>query len=120
MFLDGTKITEVYLCTERVDFRKGINGLSQFTSDTLQENPLSGHVFVFTNRRRDKIKILYWERNGFCLWQKRLERSKYSWPRHLSRGNKIILTREQLQWLLEGFNLKYWKPHPVLHYEKIS
>ena len=57
----------VYLSREAVDFRKGINGLSILVEDTLSLDPFSEHLFVFCNRRRNRVKILYWERNGFCL-----------------------------------------------------
>lgn len=57
--------------------RKSFNGLAQIITDIFEDNPLSGHMFVFLNKRQDKIKILYWDRNGFCLWQKRLEEGKF-------------------------------------------
>jgi len=58
----------VYLCRESIDFRKGINGLAVLVEEVLQQDPFSEQLFVFCNRTRDKVKILYWERNGFCLW----------------------------------------------------
>ncbi len=67
----------VYLCREPVDFRKGINGLAILVEGTLSMDPFSAQLFVFCNRRRDRIKILYWEYSGFCLWQKRLERARF-------------------------------------------
>ena len=63
--------------------RKGINGLAVLVEEALHHDPFSEQLFVFCNRTRDKIKILYWERNGFCLWQKRLERARFKWPRRL-------------------------------------
>ncbi|EKD27694.1 MAG: IS66 Orf2 family protein [uncultured bacterium] len=119
MFNSIEQGTEIYLCKDAIDFRKGINGLSESVELYLKHNPLSGNFFVFINRSRDKIKILYWDRNGFCLWQKRLEKGKYHWPKHLSVTQEIFLTVEQLKWLLEGYNLKYWKPHPELKYKKV-
>ena len=71
----------VYLCRVIVDFRKGINGLAILVEAALQLDPFSEQLFVFCNRKRDKVKILYWERNGFCLWQKRLKRARFKWPR---------------------------------------
>ena len=65
---------EVWLCVEPVDFRKQIPGLAALVQDTLAMDPFSTHLFVFTNRRRTQCRILYWERCGFVLWQKRLER----------------------------------------------
>jgi len=67
----------VHLATEPVDMRKSINGLSVLVADHLELSPLSGSLFVFYNKARDKIKILYWDRNGFCLWYKRLEKHRF-------------------------------------------
>ena len=68
---------EVYLCCDIVDMRKSINGLSAIVEQELEVSPFSTHLFVFCNRRRDKIKILYWERSGFVLWYKRLEKQRF-------------------------------------------
>ena len=67
----------VWLCRDAVDFRKGINGLSILVEEQLVRDPFSGQLFVFVNHKRDKIKILYWECAGFCMWQKRLERERF-------------------------------------------
>ena len=67
----------VWLCRDAVDFRKGINGLSILVEEQLVRDPFCGQLFVFVNRKRDKIKILYWECAGFCMWQKRLERERF-------------------------------------------
>jgi transposase len=119
MFRLSSKITEVFLCKERVDFRKGIDGLGVIIQSTLKENPLSGSLFLFVNRRKDKVKCLYWEKNGFCLWQKRLEKSRFFWPAHLSSNAKITLTGQQVMYLLDGFDLRFWKPHPALFFKTI-
>lgn len=75
MFLSSA--TKIYLAKNHVDMRKSFNGLAQIIADVFEDNPLSGHMFVFLNKRQDKVKILYWDRNGFCLWQKRLEEGKF-------------------------------------------
>jgi transposase len=72
--------TRVYLVLGNTDMRKAINGLSILVESHLQLDPFSGHLFVFCNRRRNILKILYWDRNGFCLWQKRLEKHDFKWP----------------------------------------
>ena len=108
----------VYLCREPVDMRKSINGLSMMVEAVLAHNPFSGHWFVFTNRRRDKLKLLYWSRNGFCLWYKRLEKQRFKWPTHLS-GEPITLTQDELRWLLDGYDLAQLKTHQRLHYESV-
>ena len=71
---------EVFLCREAVDLRKSINGLSILVEEALGLDPFAPQLFVFCNRKRDKVKILYWERTGFVLWYKRLERDRFVWP----------------------------------------
>ena len=97
----SNELPTVYLCRDIVDFRKGINGLAILVEETLGRDPFSEHLFVFFNRKRDKVKILYWERSGFCLWQKRLERARFKWPRR-DENEVITLTGQQLNWLLDG------------------
>ena len=78
MMRPSNELPAVYLCRDVVDFRKGINGLAVLVEEALQHDPFSEQLFVFCNRKRDKIKMLYWERSGFCLWQKRLERARFN------------------------------------------
>ena len=111
-------LTDVYLCLQPVDFRKVINGLSQLVAAELEEDPFSSRLFVFRNRGRDKVKILYWERNGFCLWQKRLEKDRFIWPKADS-GHSAVITGQQLNWLLDGYDLHAMKGHKILHYSSI-
>ena len=68
---------KVYVSTDVADMRKSIDDLSMLVQEVLKKDPFSGHLFVFCNKRGDKIKILYWDRNGFCLWYKRLERGVF-------------------------------------------
>jgi len=108
----------VYLCRGVVDFRKGINGLAVLVEGMLHLDPFSEQLFVFCNRKRDKVKILYWERNGFCLWQKRLERARFKWPRKVET-DVITLTGQQLNWLLDGYDVMRLQPHKRLHYRSV-
>ena len=110
--------TTVYLCVEHVDFRKSINGLSIMVEEVFELNPFDPAMFVFTNRQRDKIKILYWEKNGFCLWYKRLEKERFKWPKEPS-SEPLILSGEQLNWLLDGFDIFSQKPHQELHFKSV-
>ena len=71
---------KVYLAIGNTDMRKAINGLSILVESNMDLDPFSGHLFVFCNRGRNILKILYWDRNGFCLWQKRLEKDRFRWP----------------------------------------
>ncbi len=70
----------VYLCLTACDMRKGFDGLHQLVRDYLQLDAFAGHLFVFTSRRRDRLKILYWDRDGFAVWSKRLEEGTYAIP----------------------------------------
>ena len=120
MMRPSEHLPEVYLCRAAIDFRKGLSALSQFVEAELGQNPFSERLFVFINRRRDAIKILYWERNGFCLWQKRLEEERFHWPHHLGEAQHWTLTGQQLNWLLDGYDLKRLRPHRRLNYATLS
>ena len=77
MMRPSNDLPAVYLCRDIVDFRKGINGLSILVEETLQRDPFSEQLFVFCNRRRDRVKILTFQKGGFVLWYKRLERGRF-------------------------------------------
>lgn len=91
-----------YVCTEAVDMRKSIDGLSQMVASAMGMNPLSGQVFVFIGRRRDRAKLLVWDRHGFWVLYKRLERGRFSDPARLGGGG--IAMSELVAWL-EGIDL---------------
>lgn len=74
---------------------------------------MSESLFVFCCRARNKLKIVYWDNNGYCLWYKRLEHSKFHWPKHLD-DEVIHFSTEQLDWLLRGLNIKHLTPHLTL------
>ena len=94
----------VYLATGVTNMRKSIDPLAIVVADRLAQDPLSGHLFAFCNRRRDTIKILYWDRNGFCLWHKRLERDKFHWPGSETAARQIDV--RALRWLLDGLSME--------------
>ncbi len=79
-------------------------------------NTFSKELYVFTNRRRNLLKMLFWEDNGFCLYYKRLEQHRFHWPLHME-SSVITLTGQQLNWLLDGYNLKLLTPHEKLEYK---
>ncbi len=110
---------EVYLCREVVDMRKSINGLSAWVEQELGLDPFGPQLFVFCNRKRDKIKILYWELSGFVLWYKRLEKQKFPWPRR-DREGVVQMTGRELNWLLDGIDLFRVRPHEDLSYERVA
>jgi transposase len=98
-----------------VDFRKSINGLLLLVQAAMALSPFAPGLFVFGNGGRDKIKILYWDNNGFCLWYKRLERDKFQWPR---QGDAVLaLSAEQFAWLLRGLDISKLTPHGAQHFE---
>jgi transposase len=108
---------KVYLGLGATDMRKSIDTLSILVSQHLQQDPFSGHLFVFCNRRRNILKILYWDRNGFCLWHKRLEKDRFRWP-EAEREVKEISSRE-LRWLIEGLEIDQSQAHANLDYDSV-
>jgi transposase len=107
--------TSIWLYPDIVDFRKQIDGLVLLVADHMQKNPTSGQLFLFRNRSSNKIKILWWDRNGFWLFYKRLERGRFKFP--MLHAVTMELTRDQLAWLLSGLNCL---SHPLLSEVKAS
>ena len=102
----------VWLYRTPVDFRKQIDGLVLLVADTLQKNPTSGQLFVFRNRHADKIKMLYWEGDGFWLLYKRYEKSRFKFPPIVDEA--IELSMPELQWLLSGIDFTRHTPPETL------
>ena len=92
----------IWLVAGVTDMRKGFDGLAAQVHTTVREDPFSGHLFVFRGRRGDRVKVLWWEGDGLCLFAKRLERGKFIWPR--AENGKVALTPAQLSMLLEGID----------------
>lgn len=100
---------KVFICTEPTDMRRSFDGLSGMVQATLKLDPLSGHLFLFRNRSRDAIKILYWDRDGLALWYKRLEQGTFQFPTDV-RGNGtqaagVEISESELTLLLSGIDL---------------
>jgi len=114
-FDEGLK---VYLHRDPVDFRMGINSLSIVVEQAMRLNPMDSALYVFGNRRRDRIKILVWGGNGFWLLLKRLEGDHFIWPDGDTRI--ITLTIEQLQWLIDGIDLAAVRRHPKRDFARVS
>lgn len=108
---------KVYLHREAVDFRQSINGLAALVEQTLGLDPFAAAVYVFRNRRADRIKMLLWDRNGFWLLLKRLEKDRFVWPR---QAPVATLTVEQLHWLLEGIDIEAVRRHPERAYHRAA
>lgn len=96
---------KIYLALAPVDMRKQFNGLWQAAEQTLRIDPRGGAVFVFANKRRDRIKLLYWDGTGVWVLAKRLEKDRFSWPRG-SDASRLALTPEALTMLLSGIDLR--------------
>lgn len=108
----------IYFCRTPVDFRKSIDGLAAVVQSVLLRDPYGEQLFIFISRRRDKIKILYYERSGFVLWYKKLANERFHWPR-FSEDEVITLTTQQLNWLLDGYDLNVMKPHAEKTYRYV-
>ena len=108
---------KVYLAMGNTDMRKAINGLSILVESNIELDPFSGHLFVFCNRRRNILKILYWDRNGFCLWQKRLEKERFRWPE--SENEVLNIGHRELTWLIDGLEIQQESAHKSLSYSVV-
>lgn len=97
------------------DMRKQINGLS-IAVEEMKENPMSGNLYMFCNKSRRRLKIIYWDRNGFCMWQKRLEEDRFPWPK--TRGEVLEIKKEELNMLLDGID--FFNAHKRLKFSRVS
>ena len=104
--LDQGLRVRVFLCTSTTDMRKGFDTLAVLVRDGLGYDPLSGHLFLFVGRRRDRLKILYWDRDGYALWYKRLEQGTFRMPVAKPDAASIELKASELAMLLEGIDLR--------------
>ena len=116
----GFQINEVYLHRAPIDFRKSICSLSAVVEQGLGRTPFDGSLYAFINQKRDRLKILYWHRNGFCLWYKRLEAQKFSWPPATLPDPAISINAKEIEWLIDGFDLWAHQPHHILNYNKTT
>jgi transposase len=96
----------VYLSTQPADMRKSFDGLCVLVQQVFQRDPLDGHLFLFLNRRRDRLKILYWDRDGLALWYKRLEAGTFQWPASAGEAASLELDATQLALLLSGVDVR--------------
>ena len=111
-------LPQIYLYRDPIDFRKQAHGLAVLLEQELGHNPFTGALYVFSNRQRNKIKCLMWEDNGFVLYYKALAEEKFKWPR--PDDDLLLLTGEQINWLLDGYDISLLKGHKKLHYEAIN
>ena len=111
--LNLESVGQIYLAPGVTDLRKSIDGLSAIVSAVFELDPFSDRWFVFCNRKRDKLKILRWDHNGFWLYYRRLEKGLFKWP--TETGPALSITRRQLQWLLDGLTIEQKHAHSRVH-----
>jgi transposase len=105
--------TRVYLAVETVDMRKSFDALASLVEQVLQKDPMSGHLFVFIGRRRHMVRILYWDRSGFAMWSKRLEKGAFRWNMdRQGSGPSLEVEAAELVLLLEGIDLRQARRRP--------
>lgn len=104
--------TQIYLATGATDMRKGFDGLFGLVRDRLLSEPLSGHVFLFSNARRNRLKLVYWDGSGLWVCAKRLEKGRFCWPEAAAGQSKIQLSHEELALLLGGIDLAQTRRRP--------
>ena len=115
--LNVSDSAQIFLIPGTTDMRKGIDRLSTVVATLTSENIFGGAYFLFCSRNRTTIKILYWDRNGFCLWQKRLEKEKFWWPKDVQDVQNM--KANQLRWLLDGLDPTQIHGHKSLNYSSI-
>lgn len=107
----------IFIHRDYVDMRKSINGLSMIVASEMKLELKTNSLFIFTNKPRTHIKILYFDRSGFALWLKRLESAKFSWPKALDVGEVILISSSDLEFILDGINI--WTRFKPVHFENI-
>jgi transposase len=108
---------QVYFARDPVDLRKQIDGLSLIVQEHFELDPFSPALFAFCNRQHDKVKVLYWHINGFCLLYKRMEKGRFQWP--VFDDTVLAYSSRDLMWLLEGFSLRDLPPTKALKFAAI-
>lgn len=101
----------IVLAVGATDLRKSIDGLAALVQESFDLSPFTSMLFVFCNRQRDKMKMLYWEHNGFWLFYRRLERGTFQWPERSGESPTLAIHHRQLRWLLDGLTLEQRQAH---------
>lgn len=109
--LSKATINQVYLAKGSTDLRKSIDGLAAIVQLEFDLDPFSPNLFVFCNRKRDKLKLLYWDHNGFWLYYRRLEKGVFQWPEANSSSTPLSISRRQFNWLLDGLPIEQRQAH---------
>lgn len=107
--IDRAVASRIYLCTAPADMRKGFDSLAALVSEVVGRDPLSGHLFLFLSRNRSRLKILYWDADGFALWYKRLEEGTFRLPSASGQTAAVELKASELAMMLDGIDLRSLK-----------
>ena len=110
--LDRAAGTRIWLCTGPTDMRRGFDRLAEQAQQVTRQDPQAGHVFVFRARSGDRLKVLYWDKDGYALWYKRLEAGVFKWPRMEPDAKSVELRASELAMLLDGIDLRSVKRVP--------
>lgn len=109
---------QIYVSLSSIDMRKSIDGLSSLVFQEFNQDPQCGHLFIFFNRSRDKVKVIFWDRNGYALHYKRMEKHRFIVP-SANAQNQIVITEIQLNGLLAGLNFEIMGDFYEIKYDKI-
>jgi len=115
MLIDFSKV-EIFVRPGITDMRKQINGLSVMAEVEMKKDSGSGSLFLFCSRNRKNLKCIYWDRNGFCMWQKKLEKDKFPWP--LTEEDAQEITFDQLRMLIDGID--FWNAHKKITFKEMN
>lgn len=117
---DLGNFSKIYLSVKPVDFRKQIYGLAALVKEIFDEHPADTRsLFIFVNRRKFSIRLLYWDHTGFALWTKVLEKDRFKWPRKVE-GDKLSISHRELKWLLQGVDIEKIKVHEPVNFTSIG
>jgi transposase len=114
-----SSFTNIFIHRDPVDMRKGINGLCELVELVGMGSLSQPNLFVFAGRRKHMIKVLYFDKSGFCLWQKKLDEARFAWPKKLS-DEVVEITPEVFSWLLDGYDVWKMKPFAEIKFERVS
>ena len=115
MLIDFSKVA-IFVRPGITDMRKQINGLSVMAEYEMRKDSGSGCLFLFCSRNRKNLKCIYWDRNGFCMWQKKLEKDKFPWP--MTEEDVQEITFDQLRMLIDGID--FWNAHKKITYKEMN
>jgi transposase len=118
--LDRAAPTRIWLCTEPADMRRGFDRLAEQSRQVTKQDPQSGHLFVFRSRGGDRLKVLYWDRDGYALWYKRLEAGTFKLPKVKDGAASLELRASELAMILDGIDLASVKRLPRYRREAVS